>query len=83
MKRRMLIGEMAVKVDAFSALFDEKRATYAAADRPLDGYLYGLLDGHGSSLGHADDVRPICGEAVTVSGGHDRIHLHHCSHSDS
>jgi len=36
-------------------------------------YLYGLLDGHGSSLGHADDARPICDRAVTVSLGHDRI----------
>jgi len=34
---RTIIGEMAVKVDAFNALFDEKRAAYVAADRPLDG----------------------------------------------
>jgi len=28
---------MAVKVDAFNTLFDEKRAAYATTDRPLDG----------------------------------------------
>lgn len=32
-----LIEEMAVKVDAFNTLFDEKRAAYATTDRPLDG----------------------------------------------
>lgn len=33
----MLIDEMAMKVDAFNTLFDEKHTVYAAADRSLDG----------------------------------------------
>jgi len=33
----VLIGEIAVKVDAFNTLFDEKHAAYATTDRPLDG----------------------------------------------
>jgi len=37
-RQSTLIGEMAVKVDAFNTLFDEKRcAAYATTDQPLDG----------------------------------------------
>lgn len=76
----MLIGEMAMKVDAFNTLFDEKHTAYAAADRSLDGIftVCQMVTGHRSA---ADDVRPICGEAVTVSDGHDRIHLYRTTRS--
>lgn len=36
-RQNTIIDEMAVKVDAFNTLFDEKRAAYVTTDRPLDG----------------------------------------------
>lgn len=41
---------------AFNTLFDEKHASYGYAAAAVRWYLYGLLDGHGSSLGRTDDA---------------------------